>query len=98
MMNSELLTPTEAARLARCSVRTLRRAYWSGRLPAYRSLGGRNVRLLREEVIAFFLAEPASELSSPRPRTRPSGGKRSSGASRGDQDPLSIEAIRSRRS
>jgi excisionase family DNA binding protein len=90
----ELLTPAEAAMLARCSLRTLRRAYASGGLAAYRSPGGRSIRLLRHEVIAFFLAEPAVgaplRRGSPRARAAPK-------AVNGAADPLSVARIRAHR-
>jgi excisionase family DNA binding protein len=95
--SSELLTPVEAARLVRCSLRTLRRAYTSGELAAYRSPGGRSVRLLREEVVAFFLAETVDG----RPlRTRPRkrrAARQTAHTPAVNGDPLSIEAIRARR-
>lgn len=97
MNDPELLTPAEAALMARCSLRTLRRAYSSGSLPAYRSPGGRSVKLLRQEVVAFFLAEAASEPSSPRLRPRRRYAKRPSLVSSPTADPLSVEVIRSRR-
>jgi excisionase family DNA binding protein len=93
----DLLTPAEAALLARCSLRTLRRAYTSGNLAAYRSPGGRSVRLLREEVVAFFLAEAVGRS---RVRSRPGGRRVTRQATqrpRVNGDPLSVEAIRARR-
>ncbi len=94
---SDLLTPAEAALLARCSLRTLRRAYTSGSLAAYRSPGGRSVRLLREEVVAFFLAETVG----PRPaRSRPRrrrATRQVAQLSRVNGDPLSVDAIRAQR-
>jgi excisionase family DNA binding protein len=95
--SDRLLTPAEAALLARCSLRTLRRAYTSGNLAAYRSPGGRSVRLLREEVVAFFLAEtvgPRPARSRPRRRRTTRLTARLPGV---NGDPLSIEAIRARR-
>ena len=91
----ELLTPAEAARLARCSLRTLRRAYASGRLAAYRSPGGRSVRLLRHEVVAFFLAEPAGV--SPVPRRRPKVSRGPERPASAVDDPLSVAGIRAQR-
>ncbi len=91
----ELLTPAEAAILARCSVRTLRRAYTSGGLGAYRSPGGRSVRLLRHEVVAYFLAEPAG--MSPLSRTRPKVKRMPERPARVVGDPLSVARIRAQR-
>jgi excisionase family DNA binding protein len=93
--NDELLTPAEAALVARCSLRTLRRAYASGGLAAYRPPGGRSVRLLRREVVAFFLAEPATAALSKRGRrASASSAARSRPSAR---DPLSLAAIRAER-
>lgn len=56
----KLITPTEAALLARCSSKTVRRAYLSGALPAHRAAGGRKVLLDESDVIAFFRAVSAA--------------------------------------
>ena len=91
----ELLTTAEAALLARCSLRTLRRAYTSGGLAAYRSPGGRSVRLLRHEVVAFFLAEPAGAM--PARRLRPRLGRAPDRPASTVGDPLTVAGIRAHR-
>ena len=47
------LTPEEAAAIARCSIRTVRRAYKSGALVAYRRRGSRAVLLDNDDVLAW---------------------------------------------
>ena len=71
----ELLTPARAAAIARRSVRTIRRAYTSGRLTAFRDGGGRGVRIryhdlrgwmMREEVVPPHGTSPAApEVAKP---------------------------------
>jgi excisionase family DNA binding protein len=53
----QLLTPARAAAIAERSVRTIRRAYTSGRLPAYRDGGGRCVRIAYRDLRAWLTAE-----------------------------------------
>jgi excisionase family DNA binding protein len=48
-----ILTVEEAAEVARCSVKTVRRAYTSGALTAYRRRGSRTVLLDRQDVLAW---------------------------------------------
>jgi excisionase family DNA binding protein len=48
-----LLTPEEAAAIARCSVKTVRRAYATGVLTAYRRRGSRAVLLDNKDVLAW---------------------------------------------
>jgi excisionase family DNA binding protein len=48
-----LLTPEEAAAIARCSVKTVRRAYATGALRAYRRRGSRAVLLDNKDVLAW---------------------------------------------
>jgi excisionase family DNA binding protein len=74
-----LLTPEEAAAIARCSVRTVRRAYGSGALTAYRRRGSRAVLLDHQDVLAWVQGQilqpthptpPASEPTAFRPQIR----------------------------
>ena len=52
-----LLTAEEAAAIARCSVKTVRRAYATGALVAYRRRGSRAVLLDRRDVLAWVQGE-----------------------------------------
>jgi excisionase family DNA binding protein len=52
-----LLTAEEAAAIARCSVKTVRRAYATGALVAYRRRGSRAVLLDRRDVLAWVQSE-----------------------------------------
>ena len=74
-----LLTPEEAAVIARCSVKTVRRAYASGALTAYRRRGSRAVLLDNRDVLEWVRGEmlqptappaPALESTRARPATR----------------------------
>jgi excisionase family DNA binding protein len=62
-----LLTPEEAARIARCSIKTVRRAYAAGALTAYRRRGSRAVLLDNQDVLAWA----RGELLQPTARTMP---------------------------
>jgi hypothetical protein len=62
-----LLTPVEAARIARCSIKTVRRAYATGALIAYRRRGSRAVLLDNQDVLAWA----RGELLQPTARTMP---------------------------
>jgi len=62
-----LLTPDEAALIARCSVKTVRRAYAMGALTAYRRRGSRAVLLNNQDVMAWALGQPLQ----PTARTTP---------------------------
>jgi hypothetical protein len=53
----EMLTVSDAARIAQRSARTIRRAYLSGRLVAYRDGNGRGVRIQYGNLRAWLLAE-----------------------------------------
>jgi len=52
-----LLTPEEAALIARCSVKTVRRAYATGALTAYRRRGSRAVLLDNRDVLEWVRGE-----------------------------------------
>ncbi len=63
-----LLTPEEAATIARCSVKTVRRAYATGALIAYRRRGSRAVLLDNQDVLAWVhgqLLQPTAPATSP---------------------------------
>ena len=60
-----LLTPQEAALIARCSLKTVRRAYALGALTAYRRRGSRAVLLDPADVLDWA----AGEAVEPRGRT-----------------------------
>lgn len=69
-----LLTPEEAATVARCSIKTVRRAYTNGALTAYRRRGSRAVLLDPDDVRLWVrgqLVRPsAPPTDSSRPRRR----------------------------
>jgi excisionase family DNA binding protein len=74
-----LLTPEEAAAIARCSVKTVRRAYATGSLTAYRRRGSRAVLLDNQDVLQWVqgqLLQPTTPTRPPiesrpaRPQTR----------------------------
>ena len=77
----KLLTVEEAAAIGRCSVKTVRRAYATGALIAYRRRGSRVVLLDNKDVLAWVhgqllvpraAATPPAEPSPEQPRTRKS--------------------------
>jgi len=70
--NPTLLTADEAAKLARCSITTVRRAYTKGALVAYRRRGSRAVVFDDRDVVAWAQRDP---LAPPAPSTpAPSAG------------------------
>lgn len=54
--DDDLLTVAEAARVARRSVRTLRRAYLAGRMVAHRDGNGRGVTIRYADLLAWLTA------------------------------------------
>jgi excisionase family DNA binding protein len=66
--DEDLLTVRAAADVAQRSVRTIRRAYVSGRLVAHRDGNGRGVRIRYDDLRAWLLAEGVA----PRPESAPS--------------------------
>jgi len=105
----QLLTTEEAAVLARCSIKTVRRAYASGALLAYRRRGSRAVLLDPQDVLSWVRGEvvqPVTQMtpgptqrsaSQPPPRAR---GARTVGFPGSDARPhfdLSPAALRERR-
>jgi excisionase family DNA binding protein len=66
----DLLTVTEAAQIARRSVRTLRRAYRRGALPAYRDGNGRTVRIQYADLSDWMRAKPVVSHRDGLPRSR----------------------------
>ena len=71
--HDEVLTVAEAAVEARRSVRTIRRAYRAGKLPAFRDGNGRGVRIRYEDLFQWMMAEPASVPTPSASTDRPSG-------------------------
>jgi excisionase family DNA binding protein len=63
-----LLTPEEAAAIARCSVKTVRRAYTTGALTAYRRRGSRAVLLDNQDVLAWVQGQIVQPTTSPTPQ------------------------------
>lgn len=108
----KLLTPEEAAAIARCSVKTVRRAYANGALTAYRRRGSRAVLLDNQDVLAWVQGEmlqpttppaPALESTRARPQTRRIGRSadqptRAPKLDAQQRFDLSAEALRDRRS
>ncbi len=105
-----LLTSEEAAAIARCSVKTVRRAYATGALTAYRRRGSRAVLLDNQDVLAWVQGETLqptapttrSESLPARPQTRKSGRQAAQSArarALGSQErfDLSADALRDRR-
>lgn len=67
-VSPNLLTPEEAAAIARCSVKTVRRAYASGALTAYRRRGSRAVLLDNQDVLEWVqgqLLQPTNPTTPP---------------------------------
>lgn len=60
LADDELLSPQRAAAIAGRSVRTIRRAYRSGRLPAYRDGNGRRVGIRYGDLRRWLLAASAA--------------------------------------
>lgn len=89
MSPDQRLTPQQAAELAACSVDTIRRAYRSGELPAYRL--GTGVRIVREELDAWLRREP---LEVDRRPAAPAAARARSRAARGSL--AALEAIEHR--
>ena len=64
----KLLTPEEAASIARCSIKTVRRAYATGALTAYRRRGSRAVLLDNQDVLEWArgsLLQPTVQTTAP---------------------------------
>jgi excisionase family DNA binding protein len=106
---SPLLTAEEAAAIARCSVKTVRRAYSSGALTAYRRGGSRAVLLDPDDVRAWAQAHLLGPTESRRASTSSARQHRPSMRRREHADPavrsghqlrfdLSSESLRDRRS
>ena len=107
-----LLTPEEAAKIARCSIKTVRRAYANGALTAYRRRGSRAVLLDNQDVLAWArgeLLQPTGHTmpnvdSKPLRQTQRNSARREDGGPRsrklGSQQrfDLSAEALLDRRS
>jgi excisionase family DNA binding protein len=54
---TRMLSPRAAAAVAGCSVKTIRRAYWSGTLVAYRDARGRGIRIRYGDLRDWMMAE-----------------------------------------
>jgi excisionase family DNA binding protein len=81
--DDDVVTVADAAQIAQRSIRTIRRAYMSGKLLAHRDGNGRGVRIRYADLRAWLLAQPirpAREQPASRPvarinvRKRPEGG------------------------
>jgi excisionase family DNA binding protein len=83
LSTDEMLSAATAAAIAERSVRTIRRAYASGQLAAYRDGGGRRIRILRIDLRDWMMREKvepqepggqaAASQARPIPEQRPSG-------------------------
>jgi hypothetical protein len=67
--DEDLLIVPDAAEVAQRSVRTIRRAYLSGRLVAHRDGNGRGVRIRYGDLRAWLLAEVVTPGAEPAPST-----------------------------
>jgi hypothetical protein len=67
--DEDLLAVRAAAEVAQRSVRTIRRAYLSGRLVAHRDGNGRGVRIRYGDLRAWLLAEVVTPRPEPAPST-----------------------------
>jgi excisionase family DNA binding protein len=107
----KLLTPEEAAVIARCSVKTVRRAYTTGALTAYRRRGSRAVLLDERDVLTWTrgqIVQPTARTPPPEPDpVRPPAPKSAGHADGRGRAPrlgsqlridLSADALRNRRS
>ncbi len=65
--DDDVLTVADAARVAQRSVRTIRRAYLSGKLVAHRDGNGRSVRIRYGDLRAWLMAEVISQATEPAP-------------------------------
>jgi hypothetical protein len=83
LYDDDVVTAADAAQIAQRSIRTIRRAYLSGKLLAHRDGNGRGVRIRYADLRAWLLAQPirpAREQPASRPvarinvRKRPEGG------------------------
>jgi Helix-turn-helix domain len=63
--DDDMVTVADAARIAQRSVRTIRRAYLSGRLVAHRDANGRRITIRYGDLRAWLLAEPVTPLPEP---------------------------------
>jgi hypothetical protein len=96
----ELISPAAAAQIANRSVRTIRRAYLSGRLSAYRDRGGRGVRILYGDLRQWMMGEEIAlpDHTTPTPTPAPSAAVPPGSASANLENSLSlIRAARSSR-
>ena len=64
-----VLTAAMAAGLLQVNVEYLRRMVREGRIPCHRFPGGREMRFLRDELLAWLAALPGDDQSSTRGRT-----------------------------
>jgi hypothetical protein len=71
--DDDLLAPTLAAEIAERSLRTIRRAYGSGSLTAYRDGGGRGVRIRYGDLRDWLMREPVFTPSPSPSLERPFG-------------------------
>jgi hypothetical protein len=63
--DSDMLTVAEAARIARRSIRTIRRAYLAGRLVAHRDGNGRGVTIRYGDLRVWLLAQRIAAVQQP---------------------------------
>jgi hypothetical protein len=63
--DEDMVTVADSARIAKRSVRTIRRAYLSGRLVAHRDANGRRITIRYGDLRAWLLADPIIPESEP---------------------------------
>lgn len=97
--DDDVVTAADAAQIAQRSIRTIRRAYLSGKLLAHRDDNGRGVRIRYADLRAWLLAQPirpAREQPASRPVARINVRKRSEGGAKTENLEL-LTAARERR-
>jgi hypothetical protein len=97
--DDDVVTAAVAAQIAQRSIRTIRRAYLSGKLLAHRDGNGRGVRIRYADLRAWLLAQPirpAREQPVSRPIARINVRKRAEGGAKTENLEL-LTAARERR-
>lgn len=100
----ELISAAAAAEIAGRSVRTIRRAYLSGRLIAYRDGGGRGVRIRYADLRAWLMSKPVAaaelreETELPLKRTAPRRRRRRGRSAEPSENMALLTAARNERS
>ena len=75
-----ILTTAQAAELLQVHVEYLRKMVREDRIPAHRFPGGREIRFIRDELIAWVREQPGHDRSPVAPRSAPTSADRLSSA------------------